>query len=658
MLNPEPSLAARTHPERSKDSTAHDRALVRDISHSKQALDEAVIVKLERAFTDIRPVEEETLTAFGKYGEIFARSYEGTNTQGKRHKFCIYQRVLDLQEGRIGYFTFLNEKEPFLEFQLPPMEAAAQREALDRSAKAITPRPPAAYPDTFDLPFDEVWPRDERGPGKVLVIGDPYRACDRDNATLVDYEYIEEILPPIHQWLQSEEFGSLLANERYEWMRTTMRNWLENIHRGNEFAVEKEVSGLGINAVTVPRILTEELKRLAADIVVQYAEVGVETVDAHEKLKQLKQDVANAKKGNFSPTEYLNRRYDKWDITVQERYFPDGNTNLFDWYIEYVKEHKKTIDKDWPGLLDKWKHFLDGLPEEEVKEKGFQKRVQEIRGWLEELPNVKSLERIDFILNSMEHAYYREFHPHGTNEMNYEGTVRYVSPWRSSDLESLFVDMSESYYVPGRVVNRRVSRYMDELVHFCERLLEYKESIAPVLDQEEQRIYESGVRFDPYTLNRYFHSFEQPFLQEHFHPMATQQAVAVHGFFPDRMPDVDPQDRILALYSVSTHVWDSFHAPEEFYDNIKGALTYLKKGGKYILSPVNYSQYRALHHRDEMTDERYGFPGAALHEALARLKKEGTIKDFLFRTRDENEDSTSTTAFDNGDWASSLVIEK
>ncbi len=100
-------------------------------------------------------------------------------------------------------------------------------EAESQAAKVVKSRPMWLYPEMFHLPPEEVWPKG----AKVAVIGDPYQACDRDGVTIIEYEYADELVPPV-----------LYAHIKQE--TPFVSGWLSQLCREDVEALERLYNGL------------------------------------------------------------------------------------------------------------------------------------------------------------------------------------------------------------------------------------------------------------------------------------------------------------------------------------------------------------------------------------------------------------------------------
>ena len=159
----------------------------------------------------------------------------------------------------------------------------------------------------------------------------------------------------------------------------------------------------------------------------------------------------------------------------------------------------------------------------------------------------------------------------------------------------------------------------------------------------------------------YLKSYETKLVDSYLFKKRTQKAVPLHGFFPYDMPKIDPQDRILALTSVTMHGWNAMNE-SEFRHDIESAIPFLNIGGKYILGPVNQHVYFGGYSSD--------FDASGLTAALQSLEKEGRISyyfvvgqrqgynEFGSIDRQSDKPQTTSTHLSTNESATSLVITR
>ncbi len=298
-----------------------------------------------------------------------------------------------------------------------------------------------------------------------------------------------------------------------------------------------------------------------------------------------------------------------------EELWPETPKNLREWFeLKESAVAQMGHPERWNEFMQHWNAYLDALPMEYLRERvdDLDKKIIQARHWLSVLPTAQSPERVTNGLYALEH-FYAELRVYESPEHPETATLTNYDIEQATDRDF----GSFGYFIPGYVVSLRTKKTIEEAIARCTQLLTYSEGFFPQVLKEERRLNEAGIHFDPETLFHYFSTLERAYTRQHFFQQRTRHAAALHGFFPYRMPGIEPQDRIIALTSVTMHGWN--HLNEQgFYDELTASIQYLRDGGKYILGPIN--QYTYFSGIPDATFDAEGF-----NRALERLAAEGTI---------------------------------
>jgi hypothetical protein len=462
-------------------------------------------------------------------------------------------------------------------------------EETSRRAKIVKSRPRFLYEELLGVPHAELWPPD----AKVAVIGDPFQACDVEGATIVEYEYAEEILPPLlHAMINGEE-----PNVE-GWFRSFYYEDIESLDR---------IHGMytldyGNPYLAHVRRAFELCQRLGEKIIArEHADISVEKAEL-ARLRALGKKLIEG----------------TWQFDEAKDWFDDEKSlaDLREWHArKQAAVEQMGNPKEWERFVSCWNEYLDGIPMDELRglDRRADDKVKQARHWVSVLPESKSAERVTKGLNELSNLYF-EWRAHYDENL----------PSRAAFDNALLEDATDKsfgffgYFVPGFAVSRRTRNIIEEGLARAEQMVEYHETLMPHLRAEIERL--QGVPFDRPTALNHMKSYERAWARQHFFRKRTQRAVPIHGFFPHDMPGIDPQDRIVALTSVSMHGFNRLKE-DGFRDEILASLPFLKTGGKYILGPIN--QY--VYFRGYADD----FDAEGLSRALAKLKAEGKI-DYTF----------------------------
>ncbi|MFC1787953.1 hypothetical protein ACFLZY_01915 [Patescibacteria group bacterium] len=554
--------------------------------------------------------------------------------------------VASIKEQKIKYRLQANNR-LIAEYNLPNKEAFELKQILDRSQKKVTARDISSYPYEFLLPYEEVWPKE----AEILVVGDPYQRCDRDRVTLIDYEYADEIMPDLINWIASQQNQNL----SHEDLTQRMRFFFDDLHTGDNVSLEY-IYGPYMSDLGNPyKYFVDTCLQTAVSMIEAYAQGNFSCAQAESRVNQLQQEYISLREGDWEIKTYLEQTKDD----------PEAEKSLRDYY-ELKEYAKKPEPKKWQRYQEEWEDFLQNIPAEIKTKAKIETEEKRVRYWLNELKEITGPlpERLQQAIGQMQGLYREiitkiatlpEFRNH-FQEIPYNETI--------SDTfnKGLMSDSVFGVVPPGMPLPKRADQYLGEAVDFNQRLAIYLEKILPVLMSEEERLYKSGINFDLETVDYYTRGLEKAMIKEKMHRKRTQAATVTHGFFPDDAKGMKQQDRILALYSVSTHVWNTYNQPQQFQTDIEKTIEMLKPKGKYIVGPISYAAYHVWSRSGKIPEgiAAEEFAGSSLRQACENLKQTGKIDYFFTKVNDPEaeEDCTQTTEFDNGAIAGSLVITK
>lgn len=510
---------------------------------------------------------------------------------------------------------------------------------FSQSTKIVKSRPMWMYPELFQLPSEEVWPkRTDKFIPKVMVIGDPYQACDREGFTLVEYEYAEEIIPPILKpILFASSTGESISRERISlWFRDLYHediNALERFYgpytpyKDNPYSqfVEKcfELSGDVVEAM-----LSGSNPEILHALFLKFKQIGARLMDGSWTFEDGKFLV-----GKDEISEELGRFFSY----KQEQLMNNGNPEKWEDFSRIWSTYLENLDFDYISTR---------VPE-------YEKKLAKVRYWLHELPTTKSPDRITVGIAAL-NAFYDEMLEHYDY---YDSSTHFL---RSYDVDDSFDqngDGAFGYFLPGYPISLRNKKTLQQALLRVEQMFEYSSTFLPLIQAEKERLLKSGIPLSEETVFQYFYSLERAWAKQHFFHKQTQKAVPIHGFFPHDMPVSEPQDRIIALTSVTMHGWNYLDRAG-FEKDITAALPFVKVGGKYILGPINQAVY--FHKPGD------DFNAEALNEVLSNLKDQGLI-DYIFvkgtrnhgdGDRDEEFFSENPYILEQNESAHSLVITR
>jgi len=509
------------------------------------------------------------------------------SSEGITYRFTDNNEVLETQEYRSAF----------------PQEWLLE---ASRARKIVKSRPAFLYPELFDLPDKEVWPKN----ADIAVIGDPYQACDKEGVTIIEYEYADELFPPVI----ADGLEDKTENER--WHAT--RSWYESLHDEDLRALGTMYGIFSPNWGNPYRHTVDEAIEACANLT---SSLSFETdpndvwnwEDWDQYVVGLRQRVQSLVTGSWSLKDYLDVFKDS----------PECIEGLHE-FFNYKQMTVELIGKPeaWIDFTERWERYLEQLPQERLRQvvPGYEKKLSQVHHWLRELPTAASPDRVNNGMNYLDQFYTEMFQYDETPPEDWHKSPFYSDEVASARSHGMMADGAFGFFVPGHPVSLRTRKFLETMVRRVENTVTYAKTIWPELIRQRQSLLDDEISFDSNTMHSYLKSFETPFLKSLFFHQMTQRAVPIHGFFPDQVDALPPQDRILALTSVTMHGWN--HLNEEgFYQNLEASLPFVKPGGKYILGPVNQSIY--------FSGIEGGFDTQGLTKALERLRDEGKI-DYVF----------------------------
>ena len=548
-----------------------------------------------------------------------------------------------IQPETIDYVFSLNNQ--IIESRKPTkQETFEEKQRIDQSSKKVTARGPGTYPGQLLLLYDEVWPKDS----DIVVVGDPYQLCDFDRTTIIDYEFADEIVPNIKGIIEELRAGNMDANQ----VMYRLQSFFEDLHMGDEFAIKMLYGGYVSNEGNPYSVLLRKCMQTVANGLVEYANGNTAAGDqVQASVHTLQAEYIKLRRGEWKQEEYI----DQIDDTPEAK----ESLKLF-FKLKEISCHPNP--KAWADYKDAWSRFFDQIPPEYAALEEIHSLTRRVRYWLDQLPQMSAAvpERAEKGLNETINAY-REIQSRLANIPEVKaGTMEIPHVSEIMDVRStgLMSDSPFGVATPGMPLNRRVDKYLGEAVDFVNRMGIYLRNILPAIENESARITKLGVPIEQHTKFALVSKLEQGLIHEQLHRKRTQRSVVLNGFFPETANLADPKDRIIALYSVSTHVWESYNSPDQFACDIKAALAFLKPGGKYILGPINYAAYHVWFREGEVPSEMaQSFDGNSLREACQSLKEEGKME-YYFTKIDDSGEIVDSSEFETGNIAGSLVITK
>lgn len=535
-----------------------------------------------------------------------------------------------------------------------------------------------------------------REPPHVLVVGDPYKKMVGENRTLIDYEFTDEIFPDLLRWFKEIEQLCSADDRTEEQARAEIKRRFDYfwsvLHEGDNMALhmrysdeQKSLSGRSWwSRYTDPAFLfkdkvTDAIGNLFAELYFAQSD-PLKQQNFEQALARFKQriqifsrlenelltgtwqvndytaDVVDVTEemlfGKSAPTTpsedakqlgpiYPASDYDDgsekavWDVfnpTMANSDFVSPEDSGDDLGLRWLKAHhefdhsaeNETLKMELLraiGIVETVFNQLSGI------ETGFLgEHIAAVKKDVAALTQASALDHIKNLANATVRLY--------SDVLSLAVSSGKAVSITDEDQTALRL-LSESdigdYSMPG--LNGRVRTYLRELTNFCRRVVTYFESIWVHRQKEMDRLHADKIPLDPEIKELYLNALEKPLRQEYLHSSDVQQGVSLHGFFPTSVPIApESQDRIVALYSLSTHLWDSFKTPQDYEDHLRKAIEYLKPDGKLVVGPINWRQIRAIKANDYSWHNVTG-NAPLLLTALQKLAAEGLI-DFQFNLQD------------------------
>ncbi|GEM_PF-2684842 len=502
--------------------------------------------------------------------------------------------TLDIQSDGIACYKDSISGQTLKRLELPQSgDISVFLENSSRTSKVVKSRQMWMYPKLFDVPPEEVWPRDK----SVMVIGDPFQTCDRENCTIVEYEYADEMLPPVLPYIiGNESNSSRLQNQVVRWLRNLFEEDLRAFDRLYSMFTPQQENPYQAFIYKCFSLVAEISTRTAENKPIE---------DLEREYEELKKLGSNLIDGSWSIDEGRDILQLKSDEEGKDLY-------TFFTYKQLSLENNGN-PKAWKDFTTLWEGYLQKLPSDYLSQRvsDFDKKKDQVRHWLKTLPTTTSPQRIMEGVRYLERFFWEIYSFYDLDKTE-------ISSIEDHNIMHGF-DRNEGqfgFFLPGHSISLRHKKALTEGLLRIEQMIMYHKGLLPHLLKEKQRIEEAAIQLSDPTRLMYFHSLEQAWAKQHFFHKHTQRAVPIHGFFPYKMPAVPEQDRIIALTSVTMHGWNYLNR-DEFEKEITASLSFLKVGGKYILGPINQSVY-------------YGkpndtFDANALVSALHALANKGLI---------------------------------
>lgn len=546
--------------------------------------------------------------------------YIGSDTKRQplfSYKKCVfaYPIVVDTvdSERKYGWITLDVSDDHTIQYQEtvggsiletlkePEMFEMSWLQDVSSSTKVVKSRPMWMYPELFDLPQQEVWPRktDKKIP-QVLVVGDPFQSCDREGTTIVEYEYAEEIIPPYLKFLLEGKKDETSFEKEIAW-------WFADLYREDMNSLERTYGMHTPQEGNPYKAFVEQCFSLVGQVADRMIH-GESMDDLEREFEQLKTLGAALKDGSWTVEDGKN--------IVGREEVSDELMTFFTYKQEVLSNNG--VPEKWKNFTELWNGYLQELDKSWLQKNipDFERKLSQVQFWLGELPTIKSPERIRVGVQNLNN-FYDELIDRYDYQDESTHFLREDRIARAFDRE----DGEFGYFVPGFPLSFRNQKTIDEGLLRIEQIFKYNEGLYPHLMAEKKRIEQLGIPLSERGMFHYLRELEKAWIRQHFFRKQTQKAVPIHGFFPHDMPPMGEQDRIIALTSVTMHGWNSLDE-EGFRTDIIKSLPYLKLGGKYILGPVNQSVY--------FGKPPSGFDALALSKVLIDLKAQGII-DYEFR---------------------------
>lgn len=572
---------------------------------------------------------------------VYAVEIEGTKKGGTKVRGHITLRLEAPQNTNntttcqpIEYFVKTPDVEQHLEtIQIPEGFDFEWIQEYSKGAKVVKSRPMWMYEDWMGVNKKELWPQN----ADIAVIGDPYQKCDRERVTIIEYEYADEMIP--HTLIDS-----LVDSENPEKIEQETRNFYEDIYRENIQSLQRLYGGYdpqyGNPYKYAVSIMSHYLGKYAANM-------GKEKEELQKKIKRIKELTTKLIDGTWTLEEGKELAAEHFshlkDTQLGDKKFVDGIPeevleDLEKWF-EYKNYSINGLGdpEAWADYVARWNNYLSKLHIKKIQETipDIEKKISQSKHFLEILPTTKSTQRMHAAmgyLREFSHELLQKAYDEKDPELKeiYDPAIWYIEEG------GMMGDGALSFFRPGTPLSNHNASTLTEFMDRLDQLTVYEKKIYPGLQLLHRQIHDDKIPLDSNMQKSFLKTFESAAARNMFFRKRTQKATPIHGFFPHNFAGIDPQDRIIALTSVTMHAWNHLDK-NGFYKDIDASLPFLKQGGKYILGPINQHVYFGGYGND--------FDCEGLTNALQKLKREGKIEYTFIKGRHEQHGGYDT--FDN-----------
>lgn len=539
---------------------------------------------------------------------------------------------------------------------ITPAESFELRQSTDQIRKKVTARQMYSYPGHFLLESKEVWPN---FPAQCLIVGDPYQRCDREGGIIVDYEYADEILPDIERLIEQHRAGALSREE----LTLRIVLFFEDLHTGDEFAIQMMYGGYVDISGNPYKFFIHKCFQSIVDAIGDYA-LTKNIGGLEGRLNVLQDEYLSLRNGTWSIEDYIKNCHNETARQALQLFYE-------------LKEDSIHPDERLKNeYVNTWRSFLEEIPKKRQMDSVCEEKIRYITENLSLFINARSPAQLQRYIGKLQNLYdelviYANHQLEPTESIDIQDSESWGDDIRTRNLvyspvlsdtfnTGMMSDSSFGVSIPGFPMNRRVDGYLADAVDLNRRIYTYIKEIQPIIEREKGKIEKEKIPLSEEIKKLHISKARQGMVREKIHKQRTQKSTILHGFFPDGMPEIDPVDRIIALYSTSTHVWETFTEPEEFEQTILQSIRFLKPGGKYIAGPIDYGRYQIWVREGDVPEGMSSrFSVEALHSACQTLHKKGLI-DFYFTKPSDDDPSgvIDTKDMKNGDVAGAIVITK
>lgn len=586
-------------------------------------------------FLNIEPDKLNIGTKFeNSRGEVIYASFSATERPNE--EFIYFMGPSSVKRGRSGAATTFGPIEEVVYFlsndprsgevvdggeaYYKEISAAQEPElyerlkAEDAFAKKISRRTPRQHADILGIELRELFPRG----ADVLVVGDPAATLGRYDLgcrmVIQDYEFIPEICPPLVEITTGLSDAALTPRE-------IMNSWLDSIFNYDLRSMMQEGYDAEHPEETSTTWYHHSINRAwnaIIDLVGEMAEKGSEErKDILERNRTLSRQLEEGYKADFRYGDlfYYPNRIEKWksalgEIGTVSEVLPENQDEMASKIATGLTGHQ-ALEEDGT---------VHSLSNEECAELGKEvgKELLFIRDQISEIGQLRPLSG-GAKLDSLRAARGRIM-----------ATLRHIDPkvvyWDESFLETSpelrvldYISLLDEAVQPqyGEVVAK-------DLIEMHGRVLAYYERMYPSLERDLKKA--KGVLSNEKALYA-VSELERSWWRSEFALAKTDFAQLAHSYFPDPRMAPEQFDRIVGVYSVSTHAWDTVRDEEEFKRSLGDSIRLLKPGGRMYVGPLNYQKERIMRNADEAyrgkTRSKLGYP--LLAKGLDRLHEAGVV---------------------------------